>query len=416
MTEPLRPIPITDSVFFPLGLVSFTVSHVDLFDGSSFSRDRSVTVTDGTITGVGQAGGSRSDIPEIEGTGCTLLPGLIDSHVHIEGEASLRQSLTFGVTTVLDMFCDSREVAELRKLTANADQTVADFLTAGTLVTAPNGHGTEYGLTIPTISTPEEAAAFVDARISEGSQFIKIVYDDGSAYGRPFPTIDRATMCAVIEAAHRRGKLAVVHALSLKFALGALECGADGLVHLFIDAPPTPELERRLSGARAFVIPTLTVLESVCGVSGGAALLEESGFGRNLPESSIVNLRRSFRSRKGVLPDYEVPRSTVPLLLESGVPILAGTDSPNPGTTYGASMHRELELLVGAGMQPTEALASATSVPAVSFGLNDRGRILPGARADMLMVRGNPTERIKDTRDIVSVWMLGRLVSRDSFE
>jgi hypothetical protein len=223
-------------------------------------------------------------------------------------------------------------------------------------------------------------------------------------------------MCAVIEAAHRRGKLAVVHALSLKFALGALECGADGLVHLFIDAPPTPELERRLSGARAFVIPTLTVLESVCGVSGGAALLEESGFGRNLPESSIVNLRRSFRSRKGVLPDYEVPRSTVPLLLESGVPILAGTDSPNPGTTYGASMHRELELLVGAGMQPTEALASATSVPAVSFGLNDRGRILPGARADMLMVRGNPTERIKDTRDIVSVWMLGRLVSRDSFE
>ncbi|MGD0637846.1 MAG: amidohydrolase family protein [Nitrososphaerales archaeon] len=397
-------------------MVSFTVRHVDLFDGSSFSRDRSVTVADGTITRVGQAGESRSGGPEIEGSGCTLLPGLIDSHVHIEGEASLRQSLTFGVTTVLDMFCDSREVAELRKLTASADRTVADFLTAGTLVTAPKGHGTEYGLTIPTISTPEEAGAFVDARIMEGSQFIKIVYDDGSAYGRPFPTIDRATMCAVIGAAHHRGKLAVVHALSLKFALDALECAADGLVHLFIDTPPTPEFERRLSGGRAFVIPTLTVLESVCGLSGGAALLEESGFGRHLPEASIANLRRPFRSHKGAPPDYEVPRSTIPLLLEDCVPILAGTDSPNPGTTYGASMHRELELLVGAGMQPTEALGSATSVPAASFGLNDRGRILPGARADMLMVRGNPTERIKDTRNIVSVWKLGRLVDRDPLE
>ena len=159
-------------------MVSFTVSHVDLFDGSTFSRDRSVAVTDGVITGVGPAGGPKSDAPEIEGTGCTLLPGLIDSHVHIEGEASLRQSLNFGVTTVLDMFCDHRDARELRKLSASAGRNVADFLTAGTLVTAPNGHGTEYGLTIPTISTPAEAAAFVDARISEGSQFIKIVYED----------------------------------------------------------------------------------------------------------------------------------------------------------------------------------------------------------------------------------------------
>ena len=186
-------------------MVSFTVNHVDLFDGLTFSRDRSVTVANGSIAGIGLAGGPRSDGPEIEGAGCTILPGLIDSHVHIEGEASLRQSLNFGVTTVIDMFCDQREARELRKLTAIAERDVADFLTAGTLVTAPGGHGTEYGLIIPTISTPEEADTFVDARISEGSQFIKIVYDDGSAYGRPFPTIDRATMCAVVKAAHRRG-------------------------------------------------------------------------------------------------------------------------------------------------------------------------------------------------------------------
>ncbi len=202
----------------------------------------------------------------------------------------------------------------------------------------------------------------------------------------------------------------------MKFAVDALECGADGLVHLFIDAPPTPELERLLTHDRPFVIPTLTVLESACGVRGGASLLAESDFGHFLSESAIMNLSGSIRSGKGVQPNYEVPRSTIPLLVKIGIPVLAGTDAPNPGTTYGASLHRELELLVEAGIQPAEALASATSVPAASFGLNDRGRIARGARADMLMVRGNPTERIKALRDIVAVWKLGKLVPRDSFE
>ncbi len=397
-------------------LSSFEITHADLFDGSTFSRDRTVTVADGSITAVGPSDGPPRGIRTIEGAGCTLLPGLIDSHVHIEGEASLRQSLNFGVTTVIDMFCDYREAMDLRKLVTAGVRDIADFLTAGTLVTAPNGHGTEYGLPIPTISAPEEAEAFVDARISEGSQFIKIVYDDGSAYGRPFPTIDRATMSAVVRAAHARGKLAVVHALSSRFVIDALDCGADGLVHLFIDAPPTPDLKRLLSRGHAFVIPTLTVLESVCGAFGGVALLAESDFGRYLPESSIGSLRASVRSRGGVSPDYEVPRSTIPLLMRGHVPVLAGTDAPNPGTTYGASMHRELELLVGSGMTPTEALTSATSVPARIFGLDDRGRIAPGARADMLMVRGKPAVHITDTREIVGIWKCGRLLRRDSFE
>ena len=169
----------------PNDLGSFAITQVDVFDGSVLSKNQSVVVTDGTITDVGADLDLPPGLPTVEGAGCMLLPGLIDSHVHIEGEASLRQSLIFGVTTVLDMFCDYREARELRNLVANPDRQVADFLTAGTLVTAPNGHGTEYGLTIPTISTPEEAESFVDARISEGSQFIKIVYDDGSAYGRP---------------------------------------------------------------------------------------------------------------------------------------------------------------------------------------------------------------------------------------
>jgi imidazolonepropionase-like amidohydrolase len=74
---------------------------------------------------------------------------------------------------------------------------------------------------------------------------------------------------------------------------------------------------------------------------------------------------------------------------------------------HGVSIHGEIELLVRAGFSPSEALAAATSVPAAAFHLNDRGRIAPGLRADLLLVRGDPTEDITATREIVALWKVG---------
>jgi hypothetical protein len=90
---------------------------------------------------------------------------------------------------------------------------MADFWSAGDLATVPGGHGTEYGRIIPTITSPKEAQAWVDDRIAEGSAYIKIVYDDASEYGlrRIWPTLSKQTMIAIIDAAHKRGRLAVVH-------------------------------------------------------------------------------------------------------------------------------------------------------------------------------------------------------------
>ena len=77
-------------------------------------------------------------------------------------------------------------------------------------------------------------------------------------------------------------------------------------------------------------------------------------------------------------------------------------------------MHGELELLVKAGLSPTEALAAATSVPARIFHLNDRGRIAPGWRADLLLVGGDPTREITATRDIIAIWKDGLPVHRSA--
>lgn len=91
---------------------------------------------------------------------------------------------------------------------------------------------------------------------------------------------------------------------------------------------------------------------------------------------------------------------------------MTGTDAPIPGTTYGASVHGEMTLLVRAGLTPFQALTAATSAPAVCFHLADRGRIRAGMRADMVLVDGDPTSDILATRNIVAVWKRGVRVQR----
>jgi imidazolonepropionase-like amidohydrolase len=354
------------------------IKNVRIFDGSTVIPTGAVIIEGGKIKSVGKTAATPDGAEIIDGTGHTLLPGLIDSHTHAYGPA-LKQAVMFGVTTELDMFSDHRIAAQMRREQAEGKAAGrADLFSAGTMVTAPGGHGTEYGLKIPTITTPGEAQAFVDARIDEGSDYIKIVYDDGKLYGLNFPTVSKETMAAVIASAHKRGKLAVVHISTLDEARDAIEAGVDGLVHIFSDRAPDPEFPRLAAARRAFVIPTLTVTESVTGVAGGAALATDSALANALSHTDAADLKKSFPARPDAKTSYAAAEEAVRRLKAAGVPILAGTDAPNPGAVHGASIHRELELLVKAGLTPVEALAAATSAPAAQFRLSDRGRIEPG--------------------------------------
>src|SRR5262249_8307703 len=95
-----------------------------------------------------------------------------------------------------------------------------------------------------------------------------------------------------------------------------------------------------------------------------------------------------------------------------GATILAGSDAPNPGTTWGVSLLQELRLLVEAGLPPEAVLSSATAHAAEKFALPDRGRIAPGFLADLVMLDCDPTQHIECTSHIASVWKQGRLVRR----
>ena len=139
----------------------------------------------------------------------------------------------------------------------------------------------------------------------------------------------------------------------------------------------------------------------------GASLAEDPKIGPMLSEREIENLA-DFRKmhREG---GDQIAFDALKALHANGVKIVAGSDTPNGGTIEGASMHLELELLVAAGLTPVEALVAATSTSADVFRLGDRGRIRHGLRADLLLVQGQPDQRIKDTRNIVAIWKAGKL-------
>jgi imidazolonepropionase-like amidohydrolase len=277
-----------------------------------------VLVQDGTIRAVGRDIAAPPGATIIDGQDRTLLPGLIDSHVHVADDAvsALEQAAVLGVTTVLDMFSAGERLRMLKRVAAMDAEGMADLRTAGTGAAAAGGHPTQMGgPPFPTIADADEAPAFVDARLAEGADFV---------------------IC---------------------------ESEAQTLLADAFLRPYRAQWRRMLEMSRP-----------ARGCDGAKAALEQ--------------------------------------LMDSRAAVLAGTDAPSPGTTYGASLHGELSLLVRTGLSPSQALASATSVPARAFRLDDRGAIRAGLRADLVLVDGDPTRDILTTRRIVGVWKRGVAVDR----
>jgi imidazolonepropionase-like amidohydrolase len=393
---------------------SFVVRNVRVFDGERVHERVNVVVRDGRIAAIGEASPPR-DLPVVDGTGRTLLPGLIDAHGHVSGEASLRDAIRFGVTTVLDMLT-STDVAQANRARRSQPERpdLAELYTSGTPVESPGGLTTQFGIPFSTISSPAEAPAFVRGRVADGSDFIKIIYEPSVPF---FTSISRETLTAVIAAAHAEGVLGVVHVSSLEGARDAVAAGADVLAHGFADAHIDDALLQQMAARGTYVTPTLSIIAAFGGRGLGPALESD-------PRVSpyLTAAQRKVLTTPGPGPDYplapylvrfEIDRASdnVRRMRSAGVRLLAGTDAPNL-SAHGASLHGELELLTRAGLTPADALRAATLTPAQAFRLTDRGRIVPGARADLLLVEGNPLEDIELTRAIVRIFRNGVEVSR----
>ena len=169
----LSAIPVLISLHSPPP--ALVIRNVRLFDGQQTLDRTTVLVQDGTIRAVGRDTAAPPGATIIDGQDRTLLPGLIDSHVHVADDAvsALEQAAVLGVTTVLDMFSAGERLRMLKRVAAMDAEGMADLRTAGTGAAAAGGHPTQMGEPpFPTIADADEAPAFVDARLAEGADSV----------------------------------------------------------------------------------------------------------------------------------------------------------------------------------------------------------------------------------------------------
>ncbi|WP_269858079.1 amidohydrolase family protein [Streptomyces sp. RPT161] len=396
--------------------MSTFITNVRIFDGEHVRSERTVAIEGTEIVSIGQEPPAGAEV--VDGRGGTLLPGLIDGHVHTSLDG-LRLARVFGVTTELEMqgYWTPQQRKEI-----DEDDDLADVRSALLALMAKDGHPHELiaelaehrpgggGWTPPSVSTPAEAVAHVRAMTGQGADYIKVMIEEGTVMGHPgLPMISTAALKAGVAEAHLLGKKVIAHAMTLAATEQAIEVGVDGLAHLFIDRAHTEEIVSAIADAGIFVTPCLVVSSSLMGGTG-QALADDPRVGPKLPPEWLATLRGTFNK----YPDGSLDQvlASVAALHGAGVDIIAGTDASIPvpahgGVVHGASLHHELRLLVKAGLTPVQALRAATSVPARRFGLDDRGRIAAGARADLVLVDGDPTTRVEDGLSVRAVWRRG---------
>ncbi|WP_199506171.1 amidohydrolase family protein [Geodermatophilus sp. TF02-6] len=389
-----------------------------LFDGTRLLDATCLRVVDGRIEALGDTSIARAGDALIDGGGGTLLPGLIDAHVHLLPGCT-QLAATFGVTTVIDQFSKPEvidpETAAVRTAEAGDGPPRADLRTSSIGATAPGGHPSIAYAPFPYVTGPADALPFTEARLAEGATHLKIVYDDGSGALLDIPSLDAATIEALVAAAHRHGLPVVAHVSTAAGAVLVARRGVDVLAHAPFDRMSELEV-RDVARTGVALIATLSIIDGFPGPDGVLPVMAQPALAARLsPRWRRVLAGQATRWMPPNPPDGAAARENTIALFESGVRVLAGTDAPNPGLVHGASLHRELQHLVRAGLRPGEALSAATATPAEVFGLTDRGRVRVGARADLVLVDGDPTTDVTGTQDLRQTWVAGRAVRTEDY-
>jgi len=357
-----------------------------------------------------------------------VMPGLNDMHVHSFGntapggraeylgtEGAARTMLYAGVTGFLDLFSPEDMILSLRDRQRKEGFLGADIYCAGPIFTCTGGHGTEYGMPTRVINSPADAERQVGELAARRPDVVKIVYDHAATW---MPTIDRATMEAAVRAAKNHGIPTVVHIGTWTDAREAIEAGARCITHIYLDAPLPDSLVALMRERKVYEIPTMTVESDLANMLRDPALRSRSLLASVASPDLIAAYADSNALDERMRGFYQWQArgkgnliASVGGLSRGGVRLLAGTDAGNPGTFQGYSLHRELELMVEAGISPWDALASATTVAGEFLG-REFG-ITPGGVANLLVVEGSPIEAIANTQRIAMVIYRGVPVDRE---
>ena len=430
-------------------------ARVVVGDGT-VKEDASVLVHDGKIVdiydgaGPSDTGKLRADI--IEGSGKTLMPGLIDVHVHISSpggtttdsndfdvDKSMARDaaalLYAGVTAARSTGDGLDSSLKLRGLIAKGNKLGAQLFICGPMFTAEGGHGTEFVEYAPKMvqdqikaqlvrvpKTADEARQQVDELKSRGVDGIKAILESGFGQGMLFTRFDVALFRAVAAEAHAKDLPLAVHTGDSRDVTDAVEAGASSIEHGSWRDKIPDEVLAKMAHDGIYLDPTLGVAEAYSQYFAGKSDALDNSLVQQAVSTNVLKGTREFvLSGKGANADkaaifakaFEQSRENLVRAWKAGVPLVMGSDSGNPLVFPGPSMHRELQLWVKAGIPAQVALQAATGNGAALLrAANHIGGIRKGMDADLLLVDGNPLQDIGATERISLVVYKGERLNR----
>lgn len=354
----------------------------------------------------------NDEVLDLRGT--TLIPGLINNHVHLvlpgdntpfvpwidlQSDAvlallaahNIQQSLRAGVTTVRDCGGRGTTVLDVRKARADGLIDGAQVISCGWTLTITGGHTRQFG---GEVDGTDGLAREVRRVISRGADYVKVMAAGGGTPGSlpQYPSFTESELRAIVETAHGLGRRVSAHCIATGSIENAVAAGVDLIEHASFYGPDLiPHLDERVAEQLARsgipVTPTLQVNRDL------VDLLPEG------PERTLWQRRQ------------ESQREIVRRLRELGVPILAGSDAGWRATAFD-TFWKELDELVACGLTPLEAIRAATSAATEALGIDDQfGAVSPGQRADLVAVAGNPAHDIRAVKAVTMVMQAGRIVS-----
>ncbi len=408
--------PEPESVEPTPGLTAFTGARLILGDSNTVIENGTLIVRDGRIEASGDSVAVPVDAQFVDVSGKTIIPGLINAHGHVNNvrgleadpsfytEAHIENQLAlyarYGVTTVFSLGGGGPTGVAVRdRSTQDLDH--ARLYLAGPVITA---------------ESPEEAIERVNAVADTGVDIIKIRVDDNLGGSQKMPP---DVYTAVIDAAHARDLRTAAHLYYLDDAKQLLAAGADLIAHSVRDEAVDEELTTLLKEHDVCYCPTLMREVSTFVYESRPDWFDDPFFLREADPAVIDELsspayqERVQNSRTAPIYKEALQRAKTNLksLADAGVGIAMGTDTGPAGRFQGFFEHKELELMVEAGLTPLQTIVASTGAAARCMQIDDNlGSLSPGKWADFVVLGANPLDDIRNTREIESVWIRGNQV------